>query len=182
MTFKETKKRSRKEFDSEFKKQAKKVKIDNICNICNKEISKYKCPICQIIKYCSIDCYKIHKEMKCEKPSNKIYDLNEPISLQSYTVKEWQYDKLRNNQRIKQALSNIDLQKIIKMVDQSKKPEKLLENLISKDERFAEFVDYMLTVIQFRDKNLSQQNNKNNKFLTPNEKLEIILKDEFNIQ
>uniref|UniRef100_A0A7N0TP89 HIT-type domain-containing protein n=2 Tax=Kalanchoe fedtschenkoi TaxID=63787 RepID=A0A7N0TP89_KALFE len=37
------------------------------CQVCNNAPSKYKCPSC-IIPYCSLSCYKKHKETPCSKP------------------------------------------------------------------------------------------------------------------
>nr|CAG4650647.1 EOG090X0JQ4 [Sida crystallina] len=37
------------------------------CEICSNNPFKYKCPTC-LIKYCSLVCYKLHKENPCQKP------------------------------------------------------------------------------------------------------------------
>ncbi|XP_010433161.1 PREDICTED: zinc finger HIT domain-containing protein 3 isoform X2 [Camelina sativa] len=39
------------------------------CEICKKVVSRYKCPSC-ILPYCSLACFKIHKETPCAKPSS----------------------------------------------------------------------------------------------------------------
>ncbi|CAA7050099.1 unnamed protein product [Microthlaspi erraticum] len=39
------------------------------CEICEKVVSKYTCPSC-LIPYCSLSCFKIHKETPCAKPSS----------------------------------------------------------------------------------------------------------------
>ncbi|KAG4188878.1 hypothetical protein ERO13_A08G193200v2 [Gossypium hirsutum] len=36
------------------------------CQVCNQTQSKYKCPSC-LIPYCSLACFKTHKETPCEK-------------------------------------------------------------------------------------------------------------------
>ncbi|KAG2240108.1 hypothetical protein Bca52824_091110 [Brassica carinata] len=38
------------------------------CEICEKVVSKYKCPSC-LVPYCSLGCFKKHKETPCAKPS-----------------------------------------------------------------------------------------------------------------
>ncbi|WZZ24609.1 zinc finger HIT domain-containing protein 3 isoform X2 [Brassica napus] len=38
------------------------------CEICEKVVSKYKCPSC-LVPYCSLVCFKKHKETPCAKPS-----------------------------------------------------------------------------------------------------------------
>ncbi|XP_013695685.2 zinc finger HIT domain-containing protein 3-like isoform X2 [Brassica napus] len=39
------------------------------CEICEKVVSKYKCPSC-LVPYCSLGCFKKHKETPCAKPSS----------------------------------------------------------------------------------------------------------------
>eukprot|EP00274_Cyanoptyche_gloeocystis_P001937 CAMPEP_0196651752 /NCGR_PEP_ID=MMETSP1086-20130531/849_1 /TAXON_ID=77921 /ORGANISM="Cyanoptyche gloeocystis , Strain SAG4.97" /LENGTH=142 /DNA_ID=CAMNT_0041981925 /DNA_START=8 /DNA_END=436 /DNA_ORIENTATION=+ len=36
----------------------------SVCQICQKAAFKYKCPTCRL-KYCSVVCYKTHKESPC---------------------------------------------------------------------------------------------------------------------
>lgn len=45
------------------------TKIIEPCEICTEIPSKYKCPVCRI-KYCSVVCYKVHKETSgCGQPT-----------------------------------------------------------------------------------------------------------------
>ncbi|KAK4582670.1 hypothetical protein RGQ29_025748 [Quercus rubra] len=37
------------------------------CEVCNEALSKYKCPSC-LVPYCSLVCFKKHKEIPCAKP------------------------------------------------------------------------------------------------------------------
>ncbi|XP_010438381.1 PREDICTED: zinc finger HIT domain-containing protein 3 isoform X2 [Camelina sativa] len=39
------------------------------CEICKNVVSKYKCPSC-LLPYCSLACFKTHKETPCAKPSS----------------------------------------------------------------------------------------------------------------
>eukprot|EP00122_Pirum_gemmata_P018366 Pgem_evm1s17197 len=34
------------------------------CGVCNEQEFKYKCPKCKL-RYCSLACFKIHKETPC---------------------------------------------------------------------------------------------------------------------
>ncbi|KAK6940569.1 Zinc finger, HIT-type, partial [Dillenia turbinata] len=38
-----------------------------ICEVCKDAQSKYKCPSC-LVPYCSLVCFKKHKEIPCAKP------------------------------------------------------------------------------------------------------------------
>ncbi|KAF9036657.1 hypothetical protein BJ165DRAFT_590899 [Panaeolus papilionaceus] len=49
-----------------------KSKVANNCQICQEQPSKYKCSQC-LVPYCSLGCYKKHKEIPCTKDaSNEI--------------------------------------------------------------------------------------------------------------
>lgn len=37
------------------------------CLVCNEAVPKYKCPSC-LVPYCSLACFKKHKEIPCAKP------------------------------------------------------------------------------------------------------------------
>lgn len=39
------------------------------CNVCEEAYSKYKCPAC-LIPYCSLGCFKKHKEVPCGKEAS----------------------------------------------------------------------------------------------------------------
>ncbi|KAE8673099.1 HIT-type Zinc finger family protein [Hibiscus syriacus] len=39
------------------------------CEVCNRAQSKYKCPSC-LLPYCSLSCFKTHKETLCVKPES----------------------------------------------------------------------------------------------------------------
>ncbi|WRX09190.1 zinc finger protein [Theobroma cacao] len=39
------------------------------CQVCNQAQSKYKCPSC-LVPYCSLACFKRHKETPCTKPKS----------------------------------------------------------------------------------------------------------------
>jgi len=48
------------------------TKFLGICLICNEKESKYTCPRCATIKYCSVVCFKIHKE-KCTEKQGQVH-------------------------------------------------------------------------------------------------------------
>ena len=87
------------------------------CGVCNINESKYKfvfififfinnndcltlfrCPNCRVMRYCSVACYKLHKqnEEECVKPGKKQlrFDKNEPVSITGYTVSQQQFQSL----------------------------------------------------------------------------------------
>ena len=57
----------------------------------------FRCPKCRVIRYCSVACYKLHKDNpeKCIKREKKLrYDKNEPVSVTGYTVSQQQFQLL----------------------------------------------------------------------------------------
>ncbi|KAG8370863.1 hypothetical protein BUALT_Bualt13G0027600 [Buddleja alternifolia] len=52
------------------------------CEICEEAQSKYKCPAC-LIPYCSLACYKKHKEIPCTKPESSSEEKVSPASAPS---------------------------------------------------------------------------------------------------
>eukprot|EP01084_Bolivina_argentea_P147935 258764_1 len=130
------------------------------CGICNINDRKYKCPNCIVMRYCSVACYKKHKENKeCIKPTKTLkYDKNEPVSVTGYTVSQKQFELLENDDQIKQKLMNKRLREIIESIDDSKRPQNKLESIMSNDKQFAQFVNYMLNVIGFRPNVYSEDN------------------------
>merc|ERR1712039_1020894 len=74
------------------------------CGICSVNDSKYKCPKCRVLRYCSVDCYRKHKENpeECVAPDKKPkYNANEPVSVTGYTVSDIQYKLLHNDDGMK---------------------------------------------------------------------------------
>ncbi|XVE72812.1 hypothetical protein DITRI_Ditri11bG0068800 [Diplodiscus trichospermus] len=47
------------------------------CQVCNQAQSKYKCPSC-LVPYCSLACFKRHKEIPCVKPESSKENLGTP--------------------------------------------------------------------------------------------------------
>ncbi|XP_070573354.1 zinc finger HIT domain-containing protein 3-like [Ptychodera flava] len=48
-----------------------------ICEVCREESPKYRCPKCKI-QYCSLKCYKEHKDTVCIKPQDDKENKIEP--------------------------------------------------------------------------------------------------------
>jgi len=98
------------------------------------------------------------------KPAKKTkFDRNEPVSVTGYTVTQKQFQLLANDDGMKQKLiQNKRWRQIIESIDDSKQPQSKLEEVMSNDPEFAQFVDYMLRVIGFRAN--VQQHSYNKKY------------------
>nr|CAG4646727.1 EOG090X0JQ4 [Macrothrix elegans] len=101
-----------------------------LCQVCNVQDFKYKCPTC-FMKYCSLTCFKTHRENPCEKPApstaedDKINENIKPI-YHFPTVDTVPVDKLEQlaeSEEIKECLSNPHVRKILKSLVESKTPD-----------------------------------------------------------
>ncbi|KAI7906226.1 uncharacterized protein BX663DRAFT_499322 [Cokeromyces recurvatus] len=125
-----------------------------VCKVCENQESKYKCPTCHIA-YCSLTCYKKHKEIPCS-----IVESNDS---QQFTRKE-----------IKpiSAPDEEDPSQLIKHLDSSSKPESELDSARDNDPIFDDFakklvdITYTEKLEKFMEKQRKKKkqniNNKNN--------------------
>nr|SVE77377.1 EOG090X0JQ4 [Daphnia lumholtzi]SVE78002.1 EOG090X0JQ4 [Daphnia lumholtzi]SVE78630.1 EOG090X0JQ4 [Daphnia lumholtzi]SVE79260.1 EOG090X0JQ4 [Daphnia lumholtzi] len=99
------------------------------CQICNAQPFKYKCPTC-FIKYCSVPCFNVHKELPCEKPSvapqpENLTVENVPMAYKFATADTVPVEKLQalaQSDEVKECLSNPHVRNILKSLVQSQTP------------------------------------------------------------
>lgn len=141
------------------------------CCVCKEAPHKYKCPSCRT-PYCSVTCFKKHKEESCQKtsPQEEIIKspLQEEVTLNSTcTAKSpntacptkalevedpsWLVDnnRLRSLVELKgiqDALRDPELQKMILKIDGSSEPEKELEKVME-GQAFRHFADKILDIV-----------------------------------
>ncbi|KAF9912530.1 hypothetical protein BX616_010319 [Lobosporangium transversale] len=132
-------------------------KAKKVCGVCNTEPSKYKCPVCTL-PYCSLVCYKKHKETPCEKPIPTPepetipvppvapvpdYLKEEPVAL----LNEERLERIAQSNKVKEMLQNPGLRNLIRMIDQSENPEYLLEKARKENRQFMEFSEEILAIV-----------------------------------
>ncbi|RYR25327.1 hypothetical protein Ahy_B02g059029 [Arachis hypogaea] len=119
------------------------------CQVCNEAQSKYKCPSCYV-PYCSLACFKNHKEFPCEKPSaqedkttavseslvEKPLIVDEPIEV----LQKHQLDAIVSSNEICDALNNKALQELVCSINCSPNPENELDKAMA-EEAFHLFTD-----------------------------------------
>ncbi|ESO98155.1 hypothetical protein LOTGIDRAFT_226635 [Lottia gigantea] len=93
-----------------------------ICEVCKVGEFKYKCPQC-LLKYCSVKCYKSHKEI-CQKPDSNIND-KETTSLAIAEKTEGLNDILRLGEE--ETADRVPLEKL-QMLENSSNMKVILEN------------------------------------------------------
>ncbi|KAJ3182226.1 Zinc finger HIT domain-containing protein 3 [Gaertneriomyces sp. JEL0708] len=127
----------------------------SICSICNENSSKYKCPNC-LVPYCSLSCFRTHKETPCEKttaapPTPKEESKPDlPIEEDSLLSGDVLL-KLKQCKDVQSLVSLPELQKILAEVDGAAQPEKALDNLRN-DPLMSEFIEKALEVIGLNGK------------------------------
>ncbi|CAL5427271.1 unnamed protein product [Camellia sinensis] len=118
------------------------------CQVCEEAQSKYKCPTC-LIPYCSVVCFKKHKEVPCVKPESsseaklspilhveRSYHVDEP----SVVLQRLQLESIASSSEIRDALKDKELQKLIYSIDCSADAENEL-NKAMEVEAFRLFSD-----------------------------------------
>ncbi|KAI3915632.1 hypothetical protein MKX01_015457 [Papaver californicum] len=135
------------------------------CEVCKDAVSKYKCPSC-LAPYCSLICYKKHKETPCsnqatphaETPSlNQVTPHQKPCSIllpkRSLEVEEpnliLHETKLQSvvlSNEIRDALKDEKLCKLIYSIDSATNSENELENAMAMED-FRKLSEKILSVI-----------------------------------
>ncbi|KAM1764851.1 hypothetical protein ACFX11_004057 [Malus domestica] len=128
-----------------------------VCQICNEAQSKYKCPSCRA-PYCSVPCFKKHKENPCalpvfseEKPPTAGPELlvQRPLVVEEprEVLQRPQLEAMASSSEIRSSLKDENLQKLISSIDCSPDAEKELEKAMGVDV-FQIFTDKILSTIE----------------------------------
>lgn len=148
----------------------------NSCEVCKDACHKYKCPSCRM-KYCSLSCFKTHKGDMCEKETNRRKEEKEETERRtraiSHSVKETEegevtdscsdndsdnedrisrniLEKLGHSQELHNMLHNKHLREMIREIDSSEDPGKLLGQAMQIP-IFTEFADECLRIVEPQD-------------------------------
>ncbi|KAL9318255.1 hypothetical protein ACSQ67_014772 [Phaseolus vulgaris] len=99
------------------------------CKVCNEAPSKYKCPSCYI-PYCSLGCFKKHKELPCVKPQPLLETITTAVSESHVVVEEtsevlqkFQLEAIASSSEIRDSLNDKALQELICRIDSSSNAE-----------------------------------------------------------
>ncbi|KAG9451873.1 hypothetical protein H6P81_004777 [Aristolochia fimbriata] len=129
------------------------------CEICKEAQSKYKCPSC-LVPYCSLACFKKHKEIPCAQtpsetkgpsepivaprlPEKRVYEVEE----QSWVLSKEQLESIALSTEIRDALKDEQLQKLICKIDASSDAENELDKTLQ-GETFQLFADKILSIVK----------------------------------
>ncbi|RZB72298.1 zinc finger HIT domain-containing protein 3-like isoform X1 [Glycine soja] len=125
------------------------------CQVCNQAQSKYKCPSCYL-PYCSLVCFKKHKESPCVKPQpseTKATAVSESFVEKPFVADEssevlqnFQLEAIASSSEIRDALNDEALQELICRIDGSSNAENELDKAMA-EEAFCLFTDKILSTI-----------------------------------
>lgn len=150
-----------------------KQKGSQICQICKVNIKKYKCPTCEVV-YCSLKCYKQHKEsgtcealkLQLDKERREDSDTKSEIENQNkkrkredsgaresgdeegYIVPMEDYNRLVSSKNFKKYFLDVRFQKVVKEIDSANDRRIALDNYIKNDKHFSQIVDEMLLILK----------------------------------
>ena len=141
-----------------------------VCQVCRREEKKYKCPVC-VAPYCSLACYKSHKEV-CQTGGSELQhclDTGAPglISQSDFdfahlfptanTVPQDKLQLLDKSDKLKEILTNPNLREFLLFLDSSEDKAMLMRKAM-REPIFLEFVDVCLdTLDPDRGKELSDE-------------------------
>nr|CAG4635206.1 EOG090X0JQ4 [Alona affinis] len=123
-----------------------------LCQVCGVDPFKYKCPTCYI-KHCSLDCYKVHRQSPCEKPSGvPPSDDNSaaPFKYQFPTADTVPLDKLQElagSEEVKECLSNPHVRQMLKSLVQSQTPDSSIKEAMQ-EPIFLELAHACLKIVE----------------------------------
>ncbi|XP_050367121.1 uncharacterized protein LOC126785463 isoform X2 [Argentina anserina] len=131
-----------------------------VCQVCNEAQSKYKCPSCRA-PYCSVPCFKKHKETPCvsplpseENPSSfssaaapeSLVERPITVTEPSAVLERHQLEAIASSSELRDALKDKSLQKLIGSIDCSTDAENELDKAMEV-EVFRLLTDKILSAI-----------------------------------
>uniref|UniRef100_A0A8D3DT44 Zinc finger HIT domain-containing protein 3 n=1 Tax=Scophthalmus maximus TaxID=52904 RepID=A0A8D3DT44_SCOMX len=120
-----------------------------ICSVCSEHLPKYRCPVCKI-RYCSLGCYKRHKDF-----SHSTFVFAEPWSVEDLLHEDDVIDKvplqrlqlLGQSKELRDLLCNPHLRRLLSSVDSADCKDDVMKAAMQ-EPLFAEFSDLCLKVVE----------------------------------
>ncbi|XP_061596099.1 zinc finger HIT domain-containing protein 3 [Cololabis saira] len=141
-----------------------------ICNVCSEHTPKYRCPVCKI-RYCSLGCYKRHKDtcLPDEKSASvsASKDASSTVPAEPWSVEDLQnYDDiidrvplpklqlLGQSKELRDLLCNPHLRQLLRSVDSADSKDEAMKAAMQ-EPLFVEFSDQCMKVIENESETLS---------------------------
>ncbi|XP_053966230.1 zinc finger HIT domain-containing protein 3 [Anastrepha ludens] len=126
------------------------------CVTCQVPTNKYKCPTC-LESYCSLNCYKKHKEADCESkqslntPTSEVSHIEEPTLHEPFSTKDTvprkKLEMLKDCAALHRLLCNPHLRNLLKEIDVTPDAWKAMKAAMQ-EPLFLEFADECLKVVE----------------------------------
>ncbi|XP_055625711.1 zinc finger HIT domain-containing protein 3 [Toxorhynchites rutilus septentrionalis] len=126
--------------------------MENKCVVCGADNQKYKCKTCAV-HYCSVPCYKTHKETPCEPPATElpIVEDRQPQKTFLYTtvdtVDPEKLEQLRHSEQLNNLLYNPHLRRLLEEIDKAPDAMKAVR-VAMMEPLFVEFADECLKTVE----------------------------------
>ncbi|XP_053703995.1 zinc finger HIT domain-containing protein 3 [Synchiropus splendidus] len=132
-----------------------------ICSVCSDQETKYRCPACKI-RYCSLGCYKIHKETcaPVDGSSTSIADVKETSVTEPWNVDDLLHEdditdkvplqrlqQLAHSKELKDLLCNPHLRQLLLSVDSAESKDEAMKTAMQ-EPLFVEFSNQCLKIVE----------------------------------
>ncbi|KAM4619739.1 zinc finger HIT domain-containing protein 3 [Polymixia lowei] len=129
-----------------------------ICNVCREHTPKYRCPACNI-RYCSLGCYKTHKDtcLPVEQPAPTTLEASstEPWSVEDLLDEADYVDKvplqrlqlLGESEGLRNLLCNPHLRQLMRAIDNADAKEDVMKAAMQ-EPLFVEFSNQCLKIVE----------------------------------
>lgn len=130
-----------------------------LCSVCTEQTPKYKCPACKI-RYCSLVCYKTHKDACLPvQPSTPTDPENKATSTDPWGIEDLLHeddlldkvpvDKLHllgQSKELQDLLCNPHLRQLLRSIDNAENKEDAMK-AVMQEPLFVEFSDCCLKIV-----------------------------------
>ncbi|XP_040907819.1 zinc finger HIT domain-containing protein 3 [Toxotes jaculatrix] len=139
-----------------------------ICNVCSEQTPKYRCPVCKI-RYCSLGCYKRHKDtcLPVEQPTPTVPEEKNTYSTEPWTVEDLLHEDniidkvplqrlqlLGQSKELRDLLCNPHLRQVLHSIDSEDSKDDAMRAAMQ-EPLFVEFSDQCLKIVENEEKSLA---------------------------
>ncbi|XP_037324047.2 zinc finger HIT domain-containing protein 3 [Pungitius pungitius] len=139
-----------------------------ICSVCSEHTPKYKCPACKI-RYCSLGCYKTHKDtcLPVEQPAPIDPEATDYFNTETWSVEDLLHEEdivdkvplqrlklLGQSKELRDVLCNPHLRELLRSIDCADSKADAMKAAMQ-EPLFVEFSDRCLKIVENEAKSLT---------------------------
>ncbi|XP_035033740.1 zinc finger HIT domain-containing protein 3 [Hippoglossus stenolepis] len=136
-----------------------------ICSVCSEQTPKYRCPACKI-RYCSLGCYKLHKDacLPVTQPTPTDPEVRDTFTSEPWTVDDLLHEEdiidkvplqrlqvLGQSKELRDLLCNPHLRQLLHSIDSADSKDDAMKAAMQ-EPLFVEFSDRCLKIVGNEDK------------------------------